>query len=116
MTEPNPYAAPLSPIDVAPTPEAAKLEKARRTNLINRRSVALLLELAAYTIAPVPIITFLIMRLMPSLPTSLVGWVTIVPFYVLRDVTGPASFGKRLVGLGIAGSAPQAAPSFGARI
>lgn len=88
-------------------------EKLRRTNLINRRTVAWLVEVTFLSVTLIPPLITLYMRLVPEdiaqmargeTPTGLwLAQLAVWGAYILvRDLLGSASLGKRLVGLGVA--------------
>jgi uncharacterized RDD family membrane protein YckC len=95
----NPYEAPQA----APAPPSAATQNARRINLINRRTIALLLENAAFAVTAQPLLSALLSKTgQPALSSGAVGAVLVsLVFFVSRDILGPESFGKRLLGLRI---------------
>lgn len=99
-------------------------EKLRRTNLINRRSVAWLLEVTLIVVVLIPPLFVLYLKLVPEdVPAIAAGetpgglWLAQLglwaAYILVRDLLGSASWGKRLVGLAIApadgGDGPVAA-------
>jgi hypothetical protein len=92
----NPYAAPS-----AEPPGRDASNKDYRVNMINRRSTAVVLELAVWygTIGPV-----LHALLTKVLPAGLAGYAAIGLYYALRDFIPVAASARQLVGLRLASS------------
>jgi uncharacterized RDD family membrane protein YckC len=115
MSNTNPYAAPQADaLDDRTARDAAKLTKAQRTNRINRRTVALLVDSLPYSLLiGVPVSQLLILsgHVFPGSTLLLYA-----PLYLLRDAFGAAGLGKRLVGLSLAQAGSDASPSMSARI
>src|SRR5437868_470145 len=88
----NPYAAPT-----AMAPDVAAAEKRRRVNLINRRSTAVIVELAIWTATGGLLLQILqhFARPVPPLVFSALGYL----YYALRDVIGIPKLTRKWVGL-----------------
>lgn len=93
---PNPYAAPA-----AQPAGASVTDKRHRANMINRRTVAVLLEGLVWGVTLEPLIKRIFLRTLHEPRVGvLVGWVvSMVAFFAARDLLGPQSPGKTLVGL-----------------
>ena len=66
------------------------MDKAQKTNLINRRTVAYLIEITIVAVLLAPLQAF---------AGATLGWIATIGYLLCRDLLGPVSFGKRLVGL-----------------
>lgn len=111
MSNLNPYAPPQTD---ALGSVSLKDAKARRTNLINRRTVALLVDGFPYALlVGVPFSVFLRVS-HGGFPGA--GWLAQAPLYLFRDAFGSAGVGKRLVRLGIADAASGGTATRRARI
>ena len=112
-----------------PEPQSAeqqRLSKKMRTNLINRRTTAFLLEMAGVFAVPFPILYVLYLRnneeaLAAAVNGSetaaqMIMTVVTIAYYLIRDLPGKGSLGKRLVGLEVAAVDSLEAPTTKARI
>jgi hypothetical protein len=108
---PNPYAAPQAGPASGASPAA---EKARRVNLINRRTAALLFEMAAYY-ATLGCLAAYVFHSRDTEGPPLVMF-SMLPCYLLRDILGDGSPAKRMLGLRLVSGDGRELPSVGARI
>lgn len=84
-----------------------QLTKDQRVNLINRRTVAYLVEVS---------VVFIVLAAPVALLGGWFSWVGFPAYFALRDMVGPASFGKTMVGLGLAEHDSDAAPGASGKI
>ncbi|MBN1946934.1 MAG: RDD family protein [Bradymonadales bacterium] len=105
-------------MDEQPKISSSALDKESRINLINRRSVAWLLEVAAINAVVAPVVLAVYFHARPVVLAELAQGTTAVLFPIqlaiwgvylaIRDLVGATSFGKYLVGLGLAPSGDSA--------
>lgn len=112
--QPNPYAAPVAEPGVAAA--VAVLDKRARTNLINRRTVAVLLELTVWSLTGGVIVRALGLVLGADPVAGAFGWWAIAPYWLLRDVIGLAAWSRRRVGLELVSGGTGQPPAAGARV
>src|SRR4051812_16724337 len=85
----NPYAAPVAQPGVAS-------DKGARVNMINRRSTAVVLELAVWYGTVGPIVQAILLKFLPA---SVAPYVSLGIYYCLRDFIPVAASARSLMGL-----------------
>src|SRR4051794_41178343 len=98
--ESNPYQAPTA----QPPMAAAAPDKEYRANLINRRTIAVLLEMTLWYSTLGPVLQALLAKISPFLASFSIG-----VYYVLRDLLGVSALTRQFMGLRLvtgAGTAP----------
>src|SRR4051812_28195569 len=90
----NPYAAPSAQPGAA---FVGPLDKRARTNLINRRSVGVLIEMTIWCVTGGLAVRALLAALGLDPSSFGTGTLTMAPYWLLRDMLGLAAWSRRRV-------------------